>query len=531
MSIIESIQAGKTALGIEFGSTRIKAVLIGPDRQPIASGAHEWQDSLVDGVWTYSLEKIHAGLTDCYQSLKKDVQQRYGVKLSKVGSMGVSAMMHGYLPFDADMNLLSPFRTWRNTITGPAAQKLTALMQFNIPQRWSIAHLEQAIMNGESHVKDIRHLTTLAGYAHYLLTGEKVLGVGDAAGMFPIDSAVCDYDADRLTLWQNAHASDAFPWQLKGILPKVLPAGAKAGQLTEAGARFLDPDGDLQPGVPFCPPEGDAGTGMVATNSVAVRTGNVSAGTSVFAMIVLEKPLKALHEEIDMVTTPSGDPVAMVHCNTCTSDLNAWAGLLGQAAELLGARFSANELYTALFRKALEGSPDCDGLTAYNYYSGEPITGTSDGVPLFTRRPDLPMNLGSFMRAQINSALATLSIGMEILTKDEQVSIDSVLGHGGLFKTPGVGQRLLAAAIGIPVTVMETAGEGGAWGIALLADYAADHAEAETLERWLKDKVFAGMTASTIAPEAADTEGFAAYIARYRAALPAEKAACTALKG
>ena len=531
MDTRDLILAGQTWLGIEFGSTRIKAVLIGPDHRPVASGSHVWADRLENGVWTYSMEAVHEGFRDCYRDLKADVKQRYGVTLKKLSGLGVSAMMHGYLAFDRDMELLTPFRTWRNTITGPAADALTEAMQFNIPQRWSIAHLHQAVLNGEDHLPKLAFFTTLAGYAHWLLTGEKVLGVGDAAGMFPIDSGTDDWDADKLALYDGLIADRNYPWTLREILPKVLAAGENAGVLTEAGARFLDPDGDLEPGVPLCPPEGDAGTGMAATNAVAPRTGNVSAGTSIFAMIVLEKGLKRLHREIDMVTTPAGKPVAMVHCNTCTSDLNAWVGLLGETLKAFGAQVGTDELYTKLFTLALSAAPDCGGLTSFNYYSGEPVTGTEDGVPMLARRPDLPLTLPDFMRMHLVSALATLAIGMKTLTEEEQVGIDSVLGHGGFFKTPVVGQKLLAAAIGCPVTVMETAGEGGAWGIALLAAYASRREEGESLERYLSEKVFAEADASTLAPDPEDVRGVEQYLARYTALIPAEKAACAALKG
>ena len=526
----QAIREGKVYLGIEFGSTRIKAVLTGPDQQPIAIGSHTWNDKLVDGVWSYSLEAVRAGMQDAYLDMKRDAQARWGETVRALGGLGVSAMMHGYLPFDGEMNLLTPFRTWRNTITGEAAAELTELLGFNIPQRWSIAHLYQAVLKGEEHLPRVRFLTTLAGYAHWLLSGEKVLGVGDAAGVFPIDSGTLTYDQEMLAKVEARLAPKGYPWRLRDILPAALPAGAKAGALTAAGAALLDPSGDLQPGAILCPPEGDAGTGMVATDAVAARTGNVSAGTSIFAMIVLEKPLSRLYPEIDMVTTPTGKPVAMVHCNTCTSDLNAWVGLLRETLGLFGAEVTPDALYTKLFRIALEGAPDCGSLTAFNYYSGEPVTGTDDGVPLFTRRPDQAMTLPDFMRTQINAALATLAIGMETLTEKEQVGIDSVLGHGGLFKTPVVGQKLLAAAINTPVTVMETAGEGGAWGIALLAAYAARKAAGETLEDYLNKHVFAGAKASTIAPDEADVKGFAAFIARCKAALPAEIAATKALK-
>ncbi len=528
MKAAEWISAGKTSMGLEFGSTRIKAVLIAPDGQVLASGGHDWHDDLVDGVWTYSMDAILDGLRDCYHELKKSVSSAYGVTLNKIGAIGISAMMHGYLAFDRDMNLLTPFRTWRNTITGPAAQELTELFQFNIPQRWSIAHLHQAILNGESHVAKIDHITTLAGLATWLLTGEKVLGIGDAAGMFPIDSEKLDYDAGMIAAY-NAHiAGKGYPWTLEKILPKVLPAGVKAGVLTKDGALLLDPDGDLEAGSLVCPPEGDAGTGMVATNSVSARTGNVSAGTSVFAMVVLEKALSRLHTEIDMVTTPAGLPVAMVHCNTCTSDLNAWASLFRDFAEHAGLKLSTNDLYTMLFESAMQGEKDGGNLVAFNYYSGEPITGTEAGVPLFTRRPDAPMTLGSFMRVHIYSALATLAIGMKILTEEEHVSIDTILGHGGLFKTKGVGQSILAAAIHSPVTVMETASEGGPWGMALLAQYAAEP-EGKALDAWLNEKIFAGMSSSTLKPDPDDETGFETYLKHYCACLEAEKKATDAL--
>lgn len=522
------IESGKTALGIEFGSTRIKAVLIGPDHQPLASGSHTWENQLVDGIWTYSQEMIINGLQDCYRDLKADVQKKFGTRLTTFGGIGISAMMHGYLPFDKDMQLLVPFRTWRNTMTAQAAEKLTKLFQFNIPQRWSLAHLYQAILNQEEHVPHIRHFTTLAGYVHLLLTGEKVLGIGDASGMMPIDSATGSYDTAMIQKFDDLIQEHAYPWKLHEILPRVLPAGAVAGKLTAKGAALLDPEGDLQPGIPLCPPEGDAGTGMTATNSVAVRTGNVSAGTSVFAMIVLEKPLSKVYPEIDMVTTPTGKPVAMVHCNSCTSDLNAWVQLLSEFGQALGAKVDMNEVYTLLFNKAMEGDKDGGGLVSFNYYGGEPITGAEEGRPLFTRLPDAPLTLANFMRTQLYAAMATLKIGMEILA-NEKVAIDSVLGHGGFFKTKGVGQSILAAAINSPVTVMSTAGEGGAWGMALLTDYMMNHADNENLEAYLTDKVFSGMEAETLAPDPADVAGFDRYIERYRACLDAEKAAAAAL--
>ena len=524
------ILEGKTTLGIEFGSTRIKGVLVGPDHRPLASGSYDWENQLLDGVWTYSMDMVHDGLVGTYKSLKADVEAKYGVKLTKIGGIGLSAMMHGYLAFDEQMNLLVPFRTWRNTMTGPAAAELTELFSFNIPHRWSIAHLYQAILNGEEHLPQVRFFTTLAGYVHYLLTGKKVLSVGDASGMMPIDSTTGLFDAEMIRKFDEKIACKGYPWKLEEILPEVLTAGDCAGALTEEGAKLLDPDGDLQPGIPFCPPEGDAGTGMAATNSCGVRTGNVSAGTSVFGMVVLEKAMEKVHTEIDMVTTPTGMPVAMVHCNSCTSDLNAWAGLFADFAKACGFTISTNDLYTLLFNKALEGDPTGGGLVAFNYFAGEPITGLEEGRPLLTRLPDAKMSLANLMRTNLYASLATLKLGMDILLGEEHVTIDSIVGHGGLFKTKGVGQKMLAAAINAPVTVMETAGEGGPWGAALLAEYMISREEGETLESYLANKVFASMPAQTEAPDAADVAGFAAYMDRYVACIPAEKAAVEGLK-
>ena len=467
--IAEEIRSGQAVLGIEFGSTRIKAVLIGSDNAPIASGGHDWENRYENNIWTYSMEDVHAGLQDCYAKLKEDVKNRYGVNLTTMGSIGFSGMMHGYLPFDEEGKLLAPFRTWRNTITMEASDKLSEVFHFHIPQRWSIAHLYQAILNGEEHVKDVRFITTLAGYIHWLLTGEKVIGIGEAAGMFPIDSDAKDFDGKMLDQFDELTAEKAFPWKIREILPKVLVAGEAAGSLTEAGAKLLDPSGELAAGIPFCPPEGDAGTGMAATNSVAVRTGNVSAGTSVFAMAVLENALSRPYEEIDMVTTPTGEPVAMVHCNNCTSDLNAWVNLFKECLEAFGTKVDMNTLFGTLYNKALEGDPDCGGLLAYNYFSGEHITGFEEGRPLFVRKPDSRFHLANFMRVHLFTSLGALKTGMDILIKEEHVQLDKMLGHGGLFKTKGVGQRVMAAAINTPVFVMETAGEGGAWGMALLA--------------------------------------------------------------
>lgn len=521
---------GRAALGIEFGSTRIKAILVDPDNKVLASGDHTWQDQLVGGAWSYGQDAILAGLKDAYQNMKADVKAKYGVTLTRLSAMGVSAMMHGYLAFDENMKLLVPFRTWRNTITGQAADALTELFQFNIPQRWSLAHLYQAILNGEEHVAQVRHITTLAGYVHYLLTGEKVLGVGDAAGMMPIDSDACQFDARMIAQFNELVADRHYPWTLEAILPKVLVAGESAGCMTAEGAKLLDDEDDLLPGTPLCPPEGDAGTGMVATNAVAVRTGNISAGTSIFAMIVLEKALSRLYTAIDMVTTPTGKPVAMVHCNSCTSDLNAWVSLLAEFARNMGIEPDINKLYTMLFNKAMEGDVDCGGLVSYNYYSGEPVTGTDDGVPMFTRLADAPISLANFMRTLIYSSMATLKVGMDILTENEHVAIDSVVGHGGLFKTKGVGQSIMAAALHTPVTVMATAGEGGAWGIAVLANYMVNKAAGEALDAYLNNRVFGDMPSETIAPDKKVEDGFDAYVARYLACLDAEKACVKGMK-
>lgn len=521
----EAIKAGKAVLGIEFGSTRIKAVLVDVSHTPIAMGTYDWENRLENNIWTYSLEDIWKGLQGCYKSLADDVEAKYGEKLTTLGALGFSGMMHGYMPFNAEGELLVPFRTWRNTMTEEACKKLIPVFHFNIPQRWSIAHLYQAILSGEEHVKDIAFFTTLAGYIHWKLSGEKVLGIGEAAGMFPIDSTIMDFDQKMLDQFDGLHN---FDWKIRDILPKVLVAGEPAGVLTAEGARLLDPTGTLQPGAPMCPPEGDAGTGMVATNSVAVRTGNVSAGTSIFAMIVLEKAMEKVHEEIDMVTTPDGMPVAMVHCNNCTSDLNAWVNLFGECAESFGVKIDKNELYGVLYRKALEGAADCGGVTAYNYFSGEPITGLDAGRPMVVRTPDADFSLANFMRSHLYSAVATLKIGMDILLKEEHVAVDSLMGHGGFFKTPVVGQRVMAAGMNAPITVMDTASEGGAWGIAILAAFMKEKKDGETLSSYLNDKIFAGQTGTTLKPEPEDVKGFEAFLEEYKKLLPAEKAAVAA---
>ena len=525
-----TIANGKAVLGIEFGSTRIKAVLVDENNMPSASGDHDWENRLENGVWTYTLEDIWTGLQDCYQKMTEDVKEKYGVAVEKLAAIGFSAMMHGYLAFDKEGNLLVPFRTWRNTITQEASEALTKVFNFHVPQRWSIAHLYQAILNGEEHVPQVDFFTTLDGYIHWQLTGKKVLGVGSASGMFPIDSTIKDYDKAMIQKFDELVAPKGFPWKLEHLLPKVLLAGDKAGVLTEEGAKKLDPTGTLQAGCPLCPPEGDAGTGMVATNSVKQRTGNVSAGTSVFAMIVLEKALKRVHEEIDMVTTPSGDAVAMVHCNNCTSDLNAWVNIFKEFAESFGIDVDMNKLFGTLYNKALEGDKDCGGLLAYNYFSGEHITGFEEGRPMFVRTPDSKFSLANFMRANLYTSLGALKVGLDILLKEEEVAIDRITGHGGLFKTKGVGQKILAAAMDATVSVMKTAGEGGAWGIALLASYMVNKDAGEALEDYLQNKVFGGDEGEKMDPDPEDVKGFDEFIKRYRVGFPIERAAVDALK-
>ena len=521
---------GKAVLGIELGSTRIKAVLVNEKNQPIASGSHEWENQLVNNIWTYSEEAIWAGIQDSYQDMVRDVKEKYGVPVKKIAAIGFSAMMHGYMPFNAEGELLVPFRTWRNTMTEKASEELTELFQYHIPQRWSIAHLYQAMLNQESHVKDITFMTTLEGYVHWKLTGEKVLGVGEGSGMFPIDMEIKGYDKKCLASFDELAAPYGFPWKLEEILPKVLLAGEEAGRLTEEGAKLLDTTGELEAGIPFCPPEGDAGTGMVATNSIAKRTGNVSAGTSVFSMVVLEKPLSKVYPEIDLVTTPTGNLVAMVHCNNCTSDLNAWVNLFKEFAEAMGMKVDMNQLFGTLYRKAMEGDADCGGLLAYNYFSGEHITGFEEGRPMFVRTPESKFNLANFMRVNLFTSLGALKTGMDILLKEEGVKLDKILGHGGLFKTKGVGQNLLAGAINTPVSVMETAGEGGAWGIAVLASYLVNKEEGESLEDYLNNKVFAGQEGEEVQPDERDVQGFDEFMVRYKDGLAIERAAVEHLK-
>ena len=525
-----TIATGKAILGIELGSTRIKAVLIDEDNNTIASGSHEWENQLVNGIWTYSLDAIWTGLQDSYRDLAADVKKKYDVEVETLAAIGFSAMMHGYMPFNKDGELLVPFRTWRNTITGQASEELSKLFNYHIPQRWSIAHLYQAILNGEEHVPDVDFITTLEGYIHWKLTGEKVIGVGEASGMFPIDIATRDFNARMIAQFDELIAPKGFSWKLEDILPKCLLAGDDAGKLTEEGAKLLDVSGKLKAGIPLCPPEGDAGTGMVATNSVATRTGNVSAGTSVFAMLVLEKDLKKPYEEIDLVTTPTGNLVAMVHCNNCTSDLNAWVNIFKEFSEAFGVEVDMNKLFGTLYNKALEGDKDCGGLLAYNYFSGEHVTGFDEGRPLFVRSPESKFNLANFMRVNLYTSLGALKVGLDILLKEEDVKIDRITGHGGLFKTKGVGQKILAAAMNSPIFVMETAGEGGAWGIALLASYMVNKKDGETLDDFLNNRVFAGNTGLEMQPDPEDVAGFDVFTARYKAGLPIERAAVDSLK-
>lgn len=520
-----TIEAGKAILGIEFGSTRIKAVLIDQENKPIAQGSHTWENQLVDGLWTYSIEAIWAGLQDCYADLRANVKKQYGIEIETLAAIGLSAMMHGYMPFNDKAEILVPFRTWRNTNTGKAAAELSELFVYNIPLRWSISHLYQAILNKEEHVKDITFLTTLAGYVHWQITGEKVLGIGDASGMLPIDPATKNYSAEMVAKFDKLVAPYGFSWKLTDILPKVLLAGENAGCLTEEGAKKLDVSGHLKAGIPVCPPEGDAGTGMVATNAVKQRTGNVSAGTSSFSMIVLEKDLSKPYEMIDMVTTPDGSLVAMVHCNNCTSDLNAWVNLFKEYQELMGMPVDMDEIFGKLYNNALTGDADCGGLISYNYFSGEPVTGLTEGRPLFVRTANDKFNLANFMRAHLYASVGVLKIGNDILFNEEKIKVDRITGHGGLFRTKGVGQRVLAAAINSPISVMETAGEGGAWGIALLGSYLVNNDKKQSLADFLDEKVFAGNAGVEVSPTAENVAGFNAYIEKYKACLPVEEAA------
>jgi len=512
-------------LGIELGSTRIKGVLIDENHNVIASGGFGWENDLTDGVWTYPLEKAVAGVRACYSQLRQEFESKYSQPLRRVGAIGISGMMHGYLVFDREGNQIAPFRTWRNTITGPAAKALSELFRFNIPQRWSIAHLYQAILSGEDHVSQIGTLTTLAGYIHGLLTGVSVVGIDEASGMFPYDDETKDFDAARLRQFDDLVADRNFPWKLREILPAVLPAGAVAGFLTEEGAALLDESGTLEPGIPLCPPEGDAGTGMAATGAVLPRTGSISAGTSAFSLQVLERPLKNWYPEIDVVATPAGKTVAMAHTNTCASEIDAWVNLIADAARSMGWTVNMNELYPTLYRKALEGAPDCDGIIAFNYFAGEPLTSTENGRPMLVRLPDSKLTIANLMRSQLYGAIATLKIGMDMLAKEENVESDTLLGHGGFFKTPGVGQQILADALNVPITTMATAGEGGPWGMALLAAYMLRKAEGESMEEYLTNRVFHAAASTCLNPDPEGVKGFQRYLERYQAALAAQKAA------
>ncbi len=529
MDVKRLIEDGKTALGIELGSTRIKGVLIDFKGQVLAVGIHDWENSFVDNIWTYSLEEIHTGIRKCYSSLREAVEKEYGVSLKKVGSIGVSAMMHGYMALDGEGKQIAPFQTWRNTNTQKAADELTEMFQFNIPLRWSVAHLYQRILDGEEHVAKLDYVATLSAYIHWKLTGERVIGIGDAAGMFPIDSDTLDYDQGMVEKFDALLAPYGYSWKMRDIFPKVLVAGENAGALTEEGAAFLDETGALSAGIPLCPPEGDAGTGMTATNSVAPRTGNVSAGTSTFAMIVLEKQLGKVYREIDMVTTPTGFPCAMSHANNGTSDLNAWVGLFQEFAQLMGMKAGTGELFEKLYTNALNGDSDCGGLLAYGYYSGENITMLNEGRLAFLRTAESKFNLANFMKVHLYTSLGAVKLGMDILMEDEKVKVDRIMGHGGFFKTKGVGQRYLAAAVNAPVTVMDTASEGGAWGIALLAAYMIDKGAEEKLEDYLENRIFGELSGETINPYAEDVEGFRIFMERYKAGLAIEKSAIEAM--
>lgn len=520
-----SIQWGNTSLGIELGSTRIKAVLIDQNHDTLAMGSYEWENHLENHIWTYSLEEVYQGLQGSYQELKKNVKETYGIVLKTVASIGFSGMMHGYMVFDEKGKILTPFRIWRNNITEQATKILTPLFGQQIPQRWSVAHLYQAVLNKEEHVKNIDYMTTLSGYVHWKMTGKKVLGIGDASGMFPINSKTKDFHEEMLEKFDDFMKKENISWKIKKILPKVLCAGEDAGNLTKEGALWLDPEGDLEEGIPVCPPEGDAGTGMVATNAISKRSGNVSAGTSVFAMIVLEKALSKVYEEIDLVTTPDGSPVAMVHSQNCTSDLNAWIKLLKETLETFGVKVTPDELYGTLYEKALEGDKDGGGLLPYCYVSGEHITHFEEGRPLFVREQGSKFTLANFMRSHLFTSLGALKMGMDILLKEEGVKVDRILGHGGFFKTPVVGQTIMAAAMNAPVSVMETAGEGGAWGMALLAAYTQWKKPEETLEDYLEQNVFAHVKSTKILPEVKDVEGFEQFMERYRKGLEIERMA------
>lgn len=519
----EAIVQGQTYLGIEFGSTRIKATLIDNHFETISSGSYDWENKLIDGYWTYNLDKTIVGLQKVYSEIKQYVEDMYGLTLNKIGAMGCSAMMQGYIALDNSGKLLVPFRTWRNTVTAQASSILTETFNYKLPQRWTIAHLYEAILNDEAHIADIAYITTLSGYIHWQLTGEKILGIGDASGMFPINEN--QFNETMLTQFSELISDKGYTWKIKDILPKVLLAGEHAGTLTKQGALLIDPTGDLQTGIPFCPPEGDAGTGMVATNSVKKNTGNISVGTSIFAMIVLKKDLSKVYPEIDIVTTPDGSPVAMVLANNCSSDLNAWVNLLREFYEAMGQKPDMNEMFNILFNKVLEADADGGGLLSYGYYSGENITGFEKGRPIFIRSPKSTFNLANFMRTHLFTAFAALRLGLNILTKKELVQINGIMAHGGLFKTPLVGQKICAAALDIPVTVMSTASEGGSWGIAILASYMLNKQPNEDLSHYLSNKVFSNSKGQKIYPDGEDVNGFNIFLERYKNGLTIEQAA------
>lgn len=527
MNIVRQIQEGKTSIGIELGSTRIKAVLIGEDYSPIATGVHDWENQLEQGVWTYALDDVWQGMQCCYKSLSDNVREKYGVEIVSTASIGISAMMHGYLAFDKNDEQLVPFRTWRNTTTNDAATALTDAFEFNIPQRWSISHLYQAILNNEPHVSQLSFFTTLAGYVHWQLTGQKVLGIGDASGMFPIDPQTKEYNLRMTEKFSELTSQHSFDWRLCDVLPQIVSVGECAGNLTERGAHLLDPTGKLKVGIPFCPPEGDAETGMVATNSIAPKTGNVSAGTSIFAMAVLENDLLSVHKEIDIVATPCGSPVAMVHCNNCTTDLDTWVHMFSDALKTFGFNIPMPQLYDKLYEAALSGKADCGGVLTYNYHSGEHVTGVTEGRPLLVRTPGAEFNVANLMRSLIYSCMATLKIGMDILLKQENVVLEKMLAHGGLFKSPITGQRFLAAALEVPVALMESAGEGGAWGIALLAAYQTREDKNEQLADYLNNRVFANLTGSCLSPVKDDIDGFSVFMEQFKAGLAIEKCAAS----
>ena len=525
----------KTFLGIELGSTRIKAVLIDQKGLPLSSGGFDWENRFENGVWTYHLDDVWHGLQKTIEDLNSNYQKQYKSSVPQISGMGISAMMHGYLVFDKSDNQLAEFRTWRNTITEKSSNYLTKLFNYNIPQRWSIAHLHHAIINRESHINEISFLTTLSGFIHYKLTGKKVQGICEASGMLPVDSNTNDYYSDMIDKFEEFAAGENISWKLRDILPKVLCAGEDAGELTEEGAKLLDPSGTvLKAGIPLCPPEGDAGTGMVATNAIKPSTGNISAGTSIFAMLVLEKALKKLHTDIDMLSTPSGNTVAMAHCNNCTSDLDAWVNLFGTAMTKMGMAVDKTKLYHTLYEAALKADPDGGGLVSINYLSGEHLSGFQEGRPLFVRSPDSRFTIENFMRSLLFSSMATLRLGLDILTKDEGVTVTKLLGHGGLFKTPIVGQSLMASVLDIPIAVMESAGEGGAWGIALLAAYTICRSEnqshTDSLQSFLDNVIFKDSNINTIEPNPEDVKGFETYLERYKSALHIERAAVENLK-